>query len=172
MQKRTTSLAKPIFILNGPNLNLLGLRQPEIYGRETLEDVADACSALADDLGLTIRFHQSNHEGQLVDWIHEARQVGAGIIINPAAYTHTSVAILDALKMYPRPIIELHISNIHRREDIYHQSLVSKIATAVIAVMALLIGMMVWRSISPRLPSRSSRLFLSVSNEPSRSNST
>ena len=115
-------MAKPIFILNGPNLNLLGLRQPEIYGRETLEDVADACSALADDLGLTIRFHQSNHEGQLVDWIHEARQVGAGIIINPAAYTHTSVAILDALNAFDGPVLEAHISNVHKRESFRHHS--------------------------------------------------
>jgi 3-dehydroquinate dehydratase-2 len=133
MQKRTTSLAKPIFILNGPNLNLLGLRQPEIYGRETLEDVADACSALADDLGLTIRFHQSNHEGQLVDWIHEARQVGAGIIINPAAYTHTSVAILDALNAFEGPVLEVHISNVHKREAFRHHSFVSARADGVIA---------------------------------------
>jgi 3-dehydroquinate dehydratase-2 len=133
MQKRTTSLAKPIFILNGPNLNLLGLRQPEIYGRETLEDVADACSALADDLGLTIRFHQSNHEGQLVDWIHEARQVGAGIIINPAAYTHTSVAILDALNAFDGPVLEVHISNVHKRESFRHHSYVSLRAEGVIA---------------------------------------
>jgi 3-dehydroquinate dehydratase-2 len=133
MQKRTTSLAKPIFILNGPNLNLLGLRQPEIYGRETLEDVADACSALADDLGLTIRFHQSNHEGQLVDWIHEARQVGAGIIINPAAYTHTSVAILDALNAFEGPVLEVHISNVHKRESFRHHSYVSLRAEGVIA---------------------------------------
>ena len=133
MQKRTKSLAKPIFILNGPNLNLLGLRQPEIYGRETLEDVADACSALADDLGLTIRFHQSNHEGQLVDWIHEARQVGAGIIINPAAYTHTSVAILDALNAFDGPVLEVHISNVHKRESFRHHSYVSLRAEGVIA---------------------------------------
>jgi 3-dehydroquinate dehydratase-2 len=133
MQKRTNALAKPIFILNGPNLNLLGLRQPEIYGRETLEDVADACSALADDLGLTIRFHQSNHEGQLVDWIHEARQVGAGIIINPAAYTHTSVAILDALNAFDGPVLEVHISNVHKRESFRHHSYVSLRAEGVIA---------------------------------------
>ena len=90
-----------ITLLNGPNLNLLGLRQPEIYGRETLDDVVSACADLAEDLGLTVRALQSNHEGQLVDWIHEARGDGAGIIINPAAYTHTSVAILDALNALP-----------------------------------------------------------------------
>ncbi|MCZ8153763.1 MAG: type II 3-dehydroquinate dehydratase [Rhodobacteraceae bacterium] len=126
-------MAKPIFILNGPNLNLLGLRQPEIYGRETLEDVAEACGALAEDLGLAIRFHQSNHEGQLVDWIHEARGAGAGIVINPGAYTHTSVAILDALNAFEGPVIEVHISNIHKREAFRHHSYVSLRAEGVIA---------------------------------------
>lgn len=126
-------MAKPIFILNGPNLNLLGLRQPEIYGRETLEDVAEACSALAEDLDLAIRFHQSNHEGQLVDWIHEARGAGAGIVINPGAYTHTSIAILDALNAFEGPVIEVHISNIHKRESFRHHSYVSLRADGVIA---------------------------------------
>ena len=126
-------MAKPIFILNGPNLNLLGLRQPEIYGRETLEDVAEACGALAEDLGLAIRFHQSNHEGQLVDWIHEARGAGAGIVINPGAYTHTSIAILDALNAFEGPVIEVHISNIHKREAFRHHSFVSLRAEGVIA---------------------------------------
>ncbi|MBD1204402.1 MAG: type II 3-dehydroquinate dehydratase [Rhodobacteraceae bacterium] len=126
-------MAKPIFILNGPNLNLLGLRQPEIYGRETLEDVAEACGALAEDLGLAIRFQQSNHEGQLVDWIHEARGAGAGIVINPGAYTHTSIAILDALNAFEGPVIEVHISNIHKREAFRHHSYVSLRAEGVIA---------------------------------------
>lgn len=126
-------MVKPIFILNGPNLNLLGLRQPEIYGRETLEDVADACSALADDLGLTIRFHQSNHEGVIVDWIHEARLAGAGIIINPGAFTHTSIAILDALNAFDGPVLEVHISNVHKRESFRHHSYVSLRAEGVIA---------------------------------------
>jgi 3-dehydroquinate dehydratase II len=126
-------LPKPIYILNGPNLNLLGMRQPEIYGRETLADVAEACSALAEDLGLTIRFHQSNHEGQIVDWIHEARAQGAGIVINPAAYTHTSVAILDALNAFEGPVIEVHISNVHKRESFRHHSYVSLRADGVIA---------------------------------------
>lgn len=126
-------MAKPIFILNGPNLNLLGLRQPEIYGRETLEDVAEACGALAEDLGLAIRFHQSNHEGQLVDWIHEARGAGAGIVINPGAYTHTSIAILDALNAFEGPVMEVHISNIHKREAFRHHSYVSLRAEGVIA---------------------------------------
>jgi 3-dehydroquinate dehydratase-2 len=126
-------LPKPVYILNGPNLNLLGLRQPEIYGRETLDDVAEACGALAEDLGLTIRFLQSNHEGQLVDWIHEARDKAAGIIINPAAYTHTSVAILDALNAFAGPVLEVHISNVHKREAFRHHSYVSLRAEGVIA---------------------------------------
>ena len=126
-------MAKPIFILNGPNLNLLGLRQPEIYGSQTLDDVAEACSALADDLGVSIRFLQSNHEGQLVDWIQEARGAAAGIIINPAAYSHTSVAILDALNAFDGPVIEVHISNIHKREPYRQHSFVSARADGVIA---------------------------------------
>ncbi len=124
---------KPIFILNGPNLNLLGLRQPEIYGTQTLEDVAEDCSALAEDLGGSIRFLQSNHEGQLVDWIQEARGAASGIIINPAAYSHTSVAILDALSAFEGPVIEVHISNIHKREPFRQHSFVSARADAVIA---------------------------------------
>ena len=126
-------MAKPIFILNGPNLNLLGLRQPEIYGTQTLDDVAEACSALAEDLGVSIRFLQSNHEGQLVDWIQDARGAASGIIINPAAYSHTSVAILDALNAFDGPVIEVHISNIHKREAFRQHSFVSARADGVIA---------------------------------------
>ncbi|WP_162914909.1 type II 3-dehydroquinate dehydratase [Desertibaculum subflavum] len=122
----------PIFVLNGPNLNRLGKREPEIYGHTTLAEVEAMCRAAAG--ARPLRFHQSNYEGQIVDWIHEAIEGGAaGIVINPAALTFTSIAVLDALKMFPGPIIELHISNIHRREAIYHNSLVSRIATAVIA---------------------------------------
>lgn len=119
-----------IFILNGPNLNRLGKREPEIYGTTTLAEVEALCRETAN--GRPVRFHQSNHEGEIVGWIHEAIDEGAGIIINPAAMTFTSIAIIDALKMFPGPIIELHISNIHRREAYYHNSLVSKVATAVI----------------------------------------
>ncbi len=126
-------MAKPIYILNGPNLNLLGLRQPEIYGRATLEDVAEDCASLAEELGLTIRFHQSNHEGQIIDWIHQARVEGAGVIINPGALTHTSIAILDALNAFDGPVIEVHISNIHKREAFRHHSYVSLRAEGVIA---------------------------------------
>ena len=122
---------KPIYILNGPNLNRLGKREPEIYGKTTLAEVEATCKAAAK--GQPIEFRQTNSETQLIDWIHEAIDNGSGIIINPAGYTFTSIAILDALKMFPGPIIELHISNVHRREAHYHHSLVSKIATAVIA---------------------------------------
>ena len=124
---------KTVFVLNGPNLNLLGLRQPEIYGAQTLEDVALALADLAEELGLSIRHLQSNHEGQLVDWIHEARGAAAGIVINPGAYSHTSVAILDALNAYDGPVIEVHISNIHKREAFRHHSFVSARADGVIA---------------------------------------
>lgn len=121
-----------IFVLNGPNLNRLGKREPEIYGYTTLAEVELWCRAAAS--GHDIRFHQSNAEFQLIDWIHEAIESGAeGIIINPAGLTFTSVPIMDALKMFNGPIIELHISNIHRREAVYHNSLMSKVATAVIA---------------------------------------
>ncbi len=121
-----------IYVLNGPNLNLLGKREPEIYGYRTLADIETACAARADNLGLSIAFHQSNHEGVLVDLIQAAREDGAGIIINPAAYTHTSVAILDALFSFEGPIIELHLSNVHRREEFRSHSYVSKAATGVI----------------------------------------
>lgn len=124
---------RTVFVLNGPNLNLLGKRQPEIYGRETLADVEAACRALADALGLTIRFHQSNAEHVLIDWIHEARETAAAIVINPAAFTHTSVAILDALKACDFPIFEVHISNVHQREAFRHHSYVSTRADGVIA---------------------------------------
>ena len=126
-------MPKLVTLLNGPNLNLLGLRQPEIYGRETLDDVAAKVSDLAEELGLTVRALQSNHEGQLVDWIHEARGTSAAIIINPGAYSHTSVAILDALNAYDGPVIEVHISNIHKREAFRHHSYVSARADGVIA---------------------------------------
>lgn len=126
-------MPKLITLLNGPNLNLLGLRQPEIYGRETLEDVVSACAELAEELGLTVRALQSNHEGQLVDWIQESRGTAAGIILNPGAYSHTSVAILDALHAFEGPVLEVHISNIHKREPFRHHSYVSARADGVIA---------------------------------------
>ena len=126
-------MPKLITLLNGPNLNLLGLRQPEIYGRETLADVVAATGALAADLGLALEAMQSNHEGQLVDWIHAARGRSAGIVINPGAYSHTSIAILDALQAFEGPVLEVHISNINRREAFRHHSYVSARAEGVIA---------------------------------------
>lgn len=124
---------RTIFILNGPNLNLLGQREPDIYGRITLDEIRGWCEADAKELGLAIDFRQSNFEGEIIQSIHDAREKAAGIIINPAGYTFTSIAILDALKMFDRPKIELHISNVHQREEIYHKSLVSRTATAVMA---------------------------------------
>ena len=124
-------MTKPIYVLNGPNLNRLGKREPEIYGTTTLAEIEAMCRAAAQ--GHPIEFQQSNSEAEIIDWIHEAIEQGAGIIINPAAFSFTSLAILDALKMFEGPIIELHITNIHRRESMYHHSFVSKAATAVIA---------------------------------------
>ncbi|AMO77023.1 3-dehydroquinate dehydratase [Pseudomonas citronellolis] len=123
----------PILILNGPNLNLLGTREPATYGHETLADVEALCQARADELGLQVAFKQTNHEGQLIDWIHEARGRCAGIVINPAAWTHTSVAIRDALAAVELPVIEVHLSNVHKREEFRHHSFVSGIAVGVLA---------------------------------------
>ena len=124
-------MTRPIYVLNGPNLNRLGKREPEIYGNTTLAEIEAMCRAAAQ--GYPIEFRQSNSEAEIIDWIHDAIEHGAGIIINPAAFSFTSLAILDALKMFEGPIIELHITNIHRRESMYHHSYVSKAATAVIA---------------------------------------
>jgi 3-dehydroquinate dehydratase II len=124
---------RTVFILNGPNLNLLGKREPDIYGHETLADVERDCRRLAGELALEIRFHQSNAENQIIDWIHEARETAAAIIINPAAFTHYSIAIMDALKICSCPIVEVHISNVHHREAFRHHSYVSLAATAVMA---------------------------------------
>lgn len=126
-------MPKPVFILNGPNLNLVGEREPELYGHETLDDIRKRLDASAADKGLTVDFRQSNREGELVDWIQEARTGAAGIIINPAGYGHTSIAILDALLAAPDiPCIEVHLSNIYKREPFRHRSLVSEAATGVI----------------------------------------
>lgn len=122
---------KPIYVLNGPNLNRLGKREPEIYGTTTLAEVEAMCRDASGSRPLV--FHQTNSEQQLIEWVHEAIDEADGIVINPAAFTFTSLALLDALKMFPGPIIELHISNIHRREPIYHRSYVSMIATSVMA---------------------------------------
>lgn len=124
-------MSKTIYVLNGPNLNLLGEREPEIYGTTTLADIRDACHAKAEALGFEVDFRQTNFEGELVESVHQARREACGIIINPAGYTFTSIALLDALKMFDRPKIELHISNVHARESIYHNSLISRTATGI-----------------------------------------
>jgi 3-dehydroquinate dehydratase II len=125
-------VSRIVSVLNGPNLNLLGKREPKIYGHETLADVEADCRRVGAKLKLEIEFHQSNREYEIVDWIHGARERAAGIVINPAALTHTSVAIRDALAAFDGPIIEVHISNVHKREEFRHHSYVSDIASAVI----------------------------------------
>jgi 3-dehydroquinate dehydratase-2 len=126
-------MAKTVYVLNGPNLNLLGSREPEIYGRATLADVEKLCRAAAKRHGLAIEFRQSNHEGELIDWIQEAlAEKAAGLVINPAGYGHTSVAILDALATLEAPVIEVHVSNIHARESFRRRTYVSQIARAVL----------------------------------------
>jgi 3-dehydroquinate dehydratase-2 len=122
-----------IYILNGPNLNLLGRRQPEIYGAETMADVEKDCLNAAERLNLRMSFHQSNREYELIDWIHEARERAAGVVINPGAFTHTSIAILDALNAFDGVVIEVHISQVHKREAFRHHSYVSHRADAVMA---------------------------------------
>jgi 3-dehydroquinate dehydratase II len=125
-------MPKPIFVLNGPNLNLLGVREPSIYGSETLADIRNRTEAAAHRLGQQVDFRQSNSEGTLVDWIQEARERASGIVLNAGAYTHTSVAILDALTAAEKPVVELHLSNVFRRENFRHHSYVSPAANGVI----------------------------------------
>lgn len=125
-------MAKRVLVLNGPNLNLLGMREPEIYGRTTLSDIEALCRTAASELGLAADFRQSNYEGELVTWIQEARNGADAILINPAAYSHTSVAIHDALKAVGLPVAEVHLSNIHQREPFRHHSYVSAVAYGVI----------------------------------------
>jgi 3-dehydroquinate dehydratase-2 len=125
-----------VYVLNGPNLNLLGTREPQVYGSQTLADVERLCAATCERLGLSLVFRQSNHEGALVDWIHEAGRLHAegglaGVVLNAAAYTHTSVALLDAVKGTGVPLVELHISNVHARESFRHHSYLSGVARAV-----------------------------------------
>jgi 3-dehydroquinate dehydratase II len=123
---------KRLMILNGPNLNLLGVREPHIYGTTTLEQIKADCEQHAATLGLELTFHQSNHEGELVDWIQSARESADAIIINPAGYSFTSIAILDAIKAFDGPVVEVHISNIHARDEYHRHSKISSAATAVI----------------------------------------
>jgi 3-dehydroquinate dehydratase II len=126
-------MAPPLIaVLNGPNMNMLGLRQPKIYGRDTLDDVEQLCAETADQLGLAIDFRQTNVEGELVSWVQEMRNTAQGIVINPAGYTTTSIALMDALLASELPVIEVHITNIHRREEFRQHSYVSKVAVGVI----------------------------------------
>ena len=125
-------MSKRIFVLNGPNLNLLGQREPAVYGTTTLAEIKERCEAKAAGLGFEVDFRQTNFEGELVESVHQARIEACGIIINPAGYTFTSVALLDSLKMFDGPKIELHISNVHAREAIYHNSLISRTATGIL----------------------------------------
>lgn len=125
-------MSRLVYVLNGPNLNLLGQREPHIYGSDTLADVERACHALALHLKLEIHFFQSNREYELIDWIHEARGKAGGLVINPAAFTHSSIALLDALNAFEPPVIEVHISNVHKREEFRHHSYVSRRADGVI----------------------------------------
>ena len=126
-------MSRLVFVLNGPNLNLLGKRQPHIYGHETMADVEAMCRKTCEAHNLTLRYHQSNREYEIIDWIHEARETAFGIVINPGAFTHTSVAILDALNTFDGPVIECHISQVHKREAFRHHSYVSMRADAVLA---------------------------------------
>jgi 3-dehydroquinate dehydratase-2 len=125
-------MTAPVFVLNGPNLNLLGKREPALYGATTLAEVEAMCEAAGARLGLPVDCRQSNHEGELIDWVHEARLVAGGIVINPGGYSHTSVALMDALLATDKPVIEVHLTNIHRREDFRHHSYVSLAARGVI----------------------------------------
>jgi len=123
---------KPAFVLNGPNLNMLGLREPETYGRVTLDDIRGRCIETGRKLGLPVEFRQTNVEGELVSWIQEARSAACGLIINAAAYTHTSVAIHDAIRACDLPVIEVHLSNVYKREPFRHKSFVSDVANGII----------------------------------------
>ncbi|HSV02089.1 MAG TPA: type II 3-dehydroquinate dehydratase [Phenylobacterium sp.] len=130
-------MPKPIYVLSGPNLNLLGTREPEIYGHQTLEDVRKACEARAASLGREVVFRQSNHEGELIDWIQEARDKASALVINPAGYGHTSIAILDALKAAGVPVVECHLSNPAAREPFRRRTYVALAATGVVSGFGL-----------------------------------
>ena len=144
-------MAKRVLVLNGPNLNMLGTREPEIYGAQTLGDIEKLCQSTAQSLGLKVDFRQSNHEGELVTWIQDARKTADAIIINPAAYSHTSVAIHDALKAVGLPVVEVHLSNIHQREAFRHHSFVSAVAYGVICGFGALGYSLALRALNEKL---------------------
>lgn len=125
-------MSKTVFVLNGPNLNMLGKREPGIYGGKTLKDIEQDCRAAGDTLGLTVEFRQSNHEGSLVDWLHEADEQALGVAFNAGAYTHTSIALHDAIRAISIPVIEVHISNVHAREEFRHHSMIAPACKGVI----------------------------------------
>lgn len=130
-------MSPAVLVINGPNLNLLGLREPAVYGRETLGDLEAVCREAGAEFGLDVTCRQSNYEGQIIDWIHEARETTAALLINAGAYSHTSQAIPDALRAYPGMIVELHLSNIYARESFRHHSHISAVATAVICGLGI-----------------------------------
>ncbi len=144
----------PVYVLNGPNLNLLGSREPEVYGRQALSDIEKAVNQRAKKAGLEVVFRQSNHEGELVDWIQEARTKGSGVIINPGAYTHTSIALLDALEMLDKPIVEVHLSNPNAREPWRHTSVIAPVADGSIVGFGGLGYELALRAIADRLATR------------------
>ena len=151
---RRPSALKPVLVLNGPNLNMLGKRQPHIYGRETLADVEKACRVEAARLGIGVEFAQSNHEGVLVDLIQSARDKNSGIVLNAGAYTHTSVALLDALNAAELPTVEVHISNIYKRESFRHRSYISPAAVGVIAGLGIQGYLLALQALAARLVKR------------------
>lgn len=148
-------MSKIVFVLNGPSLNLLGTREPEIYGSDTLADLAARCKDAGAKHGFSIDFRQSNHEGELVDWIHEARNAAQAIVINAAAYTHTSVAIHDALLAYDGYKVELHISNPHRRESFRHQSYVASAVDSIVLGVGAMAYELVVETLAQVLPEES-----------------
>ncbi len=149
---------KPVYVINGPNLNLLGTREPRLYGADTLADLHKRLDARAEKLGLTIDFRQSNHEGALIDWVQESRERGSGLIVNAAGLTHSSIALLDALLVLTIPVIEVHITNIYRREPFRHHSYISQGATGVICGLGAIGYELALDAIAARLHSDNDKL--------------
>ena len=140
-----------VLVLHGPNLNLLGLREPEVYGKQTLADVDAALERLADELGVEVACRQSNHEGELIDWLHEARERFDGVVINPAGYTHVSVALRDAISAIGKPCVEVHLSNVHAREEFRHTSLTAGVCVGVVMGFGVDSYLLGFRALASRL---------------------